>query len=89
MAELTSSFGVALRQLRRHKGWSQEALAAHANLNRGYVGDLERNLAIPSLGTLEKLAAALDCKPSSLIEHVEDVAGLRQRRGLQLSAIAG
>ena len=89
MAELTSSFGIALRQLRTRKGWSQEALAAHADLNRGYVGDLERNLAMPSLGTLEKLATALDCKPSSLIEHVEDVAGMREQRGLRLSAIAG
>jgi len=89
MAELTSSFGVALRQLRMRKGWSQEALAAQADLNRGYVGDLERNLAVPSLGTLEKLAAALDCKPSRLIEHVEGVAGMREQRGLRLSAIAG
>ncbi len=89
MAELIPSFGVALRQLRTRKGWSQEALAAHADLNRSYVGDLERSLAVPSLGTLEKLAAALDCKPSSLIEHVEDVAGRREQRGLRLSAIAG
>jgi XRE family transcriptional regulator, regulator of sulfur utilization len=92
MAELTSSFGVALRQLRTRRGWSQEALALYADLNRSYVGDLERNLSTPSLVTLEKLAAALDCSPSTLLEHVEDIASLRELRelrGLHLSGIAG
>ena len=60
MTELSRSFGNAVRQVREERGWSQERLAEHADLNRSYVGDLERGRAMPSLATLTKLAAALD-----------------------------
>jgi len=89
MRDITAYFGLALRQLRDARGWSQEALAQRANLNRTYVGDLERNLATPSLLTLEKLAHALGCPPSALLVQVEQVAHLRRARHSQLMAIAG
>ena len=57
MTELSRSFGNAVRQVREERGWSQERLAEHADLNRSYVGDLERGRAMPSLVTLTKLAA--------------------------------
>ena len=89
MPDITTHFGLALRQLRDARGWSQELLAQRANLNRTYVGDLERNLATPSLLTLEKLSQALGCSPSALLNHVENLAHLRQVRHSQLMAIAG
>jgi transcriptional regulator with XRE-family HTH domain len=89
MRDITAHFGLALRQLRDARGWSQEALAQRANLNRTYVGDLERNLATPSLLTLEKLAHALGCPTSALLVQVEQVAHLRRARHSQLMAIAG
>jgi len=46
MSQLPNHFGLALRNLREQKGWSQEALAEHADLNRSYVGELERGQAI-------------------------------------------
>ena len=50
MTELSRSFGNAVRQVREERGWSQERLAEHADLNRSYIGDLERGRAMPCGG---------------------------------------
>jgi transcriptional regulator with XRE-family HTH domain len=88
MNELVSSFGISVRQLRERHGWSQEALAERADLNRSYVGELERGQAIPSLVTLEKLAEALDLSLTSLMAHTECNVQSRLVRGIQLTSIA-
>ncbi len=71
MTRLAVHFGSAVRDLREARGWSQEQLAEHADLNRSYVGDLERGQAMPSLATLTKLACALGLQVSALIAHFE------------------
>lgn len=71
MNPLPHSFGITVRQLRETRGWSQEALAERADLNRSYVGEIERGKAIASLLTLEKLARALGTSPSILLAHCE------------------
>jgi transcriptional regulator with XRE-family HTH domain len=88
MSELVNSFGTAVRQLRDRQGWSQEDLAERADLNRSYVGELERGKAIPSLLTLEKIAGALGISTTSLLTHAERIAQTRLVRGLELTAIA-
>lgn len=57
-------FGGAVRRLREGHGWSQELLAEKADLNRSYLGEVERGCVMPSLATAAKLAAAL-CLPLS------------------------
>lgn len=57
-------FGGAVRRLREGRGWSQELLAEKADLNRSYLGEVERGCVMPSLATAAKLAAAL-CLPLS------------------------
>jgi transcriptional regulator with XRE-family HTH domain len=49
-----------LRRLRVEKGLSQESLAVDAEIDRTYVSRLERNMENPTVGVLERLAAALD-----------------------------
>lgn len=88
MKQLVSSFGITVRQLREQQGWSQEALAERADLNRSYVGELERGQAIPSLLTLKKLALALDLSLSNLMAHAERIEQTRLVRGIQLTSIA-
>jgi transcriptional regulator with XRE-family HTH domain len=76
MTTLVSRFGAAVRELREAQGWSQEKLAEHADLNRSYLGEIERGDAVPSLATIAKLAAALGLHLSALLarcEHVPDV----------------
>ena len=46
MSNIVEIFGVAVRQLREARGWSQEQLSEQANLNRSYVGEIERGRAI-------------------------------------------
>ena len=65
---LVQSFGAGVRALRKARGWSQERLAENSNLNRSYIGEIERGSVIASLVTLEKLAAALKLTPSALLE---------------------
>ena len=48
-----------LRRIRVAKNLSQEALAADADVDRTYVGRLERGLENPTVGILDRLATAL------------------------------
>jgi transcriptional regulator with XRE-family HTH domain len=88
MSQLPLHFGGALRQLRERLGWSQEALAEHADLNRSYVGELERGQAIASLITIEKLASALSLSVTTLMSHTERISISRASSGIELTAIA-
>jgi transcriptional regulator with XRE-family HTH domain len=64
-------FSQVLRQMREERGWSQEQLAERADLNRSYLGEVERGRAVPSLLTVSKLARALEVQMSSLIARCE------------------
>ena len=74
MTELIQNFGVAVRHFREAQGWSQELLAEKADLNRSYLGEVERGRVIPSLATAHKLASALNISLSSLLAHCEQQA---------------
>ena len=74
MSALVQDFGLAVRHFREHHGWSQELLAEKADLNRSYLGEVERGRAIPSLATAAKLAAALGIPLSGLLAHCEQQA---------------
>jgi len=71
MSDSIQRFSIVLRQLREERGWSQEHLAERADLNRSYLGEVERGHAIPSLITVFKLASALEIRLSSFISRCE------------------
>ena len=52
-----------LKRLRRERGISQEELADKAEINRNYVGMIERAENAASVDMLEKLAEALEAEP--------------------------
>ena len=54
-----------LRRLRQAKGLSQEELADRADINRNYVGLLEREEHAATVDMLEKLAAVLEVDPAT------------------------
>ena len=56
-----------LRQLRNAKGLSQEELADRADINRNYVGLLEREQHAATVDMLEKLTAVLEVDPIDLL----------------------
>lgn len=65
------AFGRVLRQKRKVAGLTQEQLAHEADVQRNYVSLIERGVHQPTIIVLFKLAQALRCRPSELIESVE------------------
>jgi len=61
-------FGARLRTLRKAARLSQEALAFQSELDRSYVGQVERGERNISLQNLAKLARALDVAPYELLQ---------------------
>jgi transcriptional regulator with XRE-family HTH domain len=57
-----------IRELRKKKNVTQEKLALEANLNRAYVGYIERGERKPSVDTLAKLAKVLGVKLYELLK---------------------
>lgn len=69
---LSIYFGKIVKRIREERGLSQEVLADRADLNRSYVGEVERGTAMPSLSTVTKIAKALNLSPSALLARHED-----------------
>ena len=51
--------GRRIRHLRDEKGWTQQLLADHADMNREHLSDLENGQYDPASGMVEKIAKAL------------------------------
>ena len=58
-----------LRSLRHAKGMSQEELADRADINRNYVGMLEREQHSATVDMLEKLAEVLEADPAEFFRR--------------------
>lgn len=59
-------FGDRVRNLRKAKGFSQEAFADECGLDRTYVGGIERGERNLALKNIEVIATALDISISEL-----------------------
>jgi transcriptional regulator with XRE-family HTH domain len=57
-----------LRRWRVRRGMSQETLGVDAGIDRTYVGRLERGIENPTVGVLDRLAAALSIKISDFFK---------------------
>ncbi|TWT14617.1 helix-turn-helix domain-containing protein [Planomicrobium sp. CPCC 101079] len=67
--EILKDFGKRVKELRLKAGITQESLAIRAELDRSYVGAIERGVKNLSLLNIEKLANALDVDLPYLFEH--------------------
>ena len=61
--EIREVLALNLRRFRQAKGLSQEELADRADINRNYVGMLEREQHAATIDMLEKLADVLETDP--------------------------
>jgi transcriptional regulator with XRE-family HTH domain len=70
--------GQRVRELRTKRGLTQQALAESAGIPQTHVSAIELGLMQPNLGTLLRLALALECKVSALFSvfDKEDLAKL-------------
>lgn len=61
------SFGRAIRKFRERKNMSQEDLALSAQMDRSYVGRVERGEKSVSLDKIWQLCTALEATPAELL----------------------
>jgi transcriptional regulator with XRE-family HTH domain len=61
--------GRKIRALRRAKGWSQQLLADHAELERAHLSRLEEGRREAGLRVLERIALALDVDVEDLVRR--------------------
>lgn len=63
-----TGLGAVIRELRSEIGRSQEALAVDAELDRSYMGGIERGEHNLTLINLQKIATALGTQPSKILQ---------------------
>lgn len=66
-----TGFGANLRAVRLEAGLSQQRLGSACRLHRTEISLLERGAREPRLGTVVRLARALDVPPARLLEGIE------------------
>ncbi|HEX6641767.1 MAG TPA: helix-turn-helix transcriptional regulator [Thermoanaerobaculia bacterium] len=71
-------FGERLRELREKRGETVRSLADQMGMSFAYLSEMERGVKVPSLTTIIRLAIALDCKVTDLV----DVFNRRNLRSL-------
>lgn len=67
-SEISIKFGNKAREIRTKKGFSQEYLAHIANVDRTYIGMIERAERNVTLVSMEKIANALEVPLKDLID---------------------
>lgn len=71
---LQIDFGIAIQQLRKQRGLSQERLALEADIDRRYMSDVENGKRNISLDIMERIARKLGIEVSELIRQAEEVS---------------
>lgn len=64
---LAARIGQRVRALRTAAEFGFDAFVEETGLGRGYVSELERGLVIPTIGTLARVARALDVTVADLV----------------------
>lgn len=66
--DVRQRLAVNMKRLRKERGWSQEALADEAGLDRTYISGIERVVKNPTVTVVERIALALDCRVGNLLD---------------------
>jgi len=83
--DVREQFGLTMQRLRRERSLSQEDLAGLTDIDRAYVGRLERGEANPTLLMMVRIAMALGVLLVDLVQSVtlpasaEDAPSLPRR----------
>ena len=64
-------FGERLREVRLAKGLTQSELAGRCGTSIAAISHIERGTKVPTLTTLVRLADALQCKVTKLVEVLD------------------
>lgn len=66
--DVKQRLAVNMKRLRKERGWSQEALADEAGLDRTYISGIERVVKNPTIIVVDRVAAALKCGLGDLLD---------------------
>lgn len=66
LKKIRKEFGLRVRELRKERGYSQEAFADECGLHRTYIGAIERGERNVAIDNIAKIAKALNVKVSQL-----------------------
>lgn len=66
--DVRQRFAANMKRLRKERGWSQEALADEAGLDRTYISGIERRVKNPTITVVERVAKALVCSLGDLLD---------------------
>jgi transcriptional regulator with XRE-family HTH domain len=61
-------FGQRLRELREKRGETVRSLAELTGMSYPYISEMENGVKVPSLTTLLRLAVALECEVTDLVD---------------------
>ena len=67
---VNKAFGKRVAELRKKAGFSQEKFAFQCNIDRTYIGTIERGEKSPTLNTIQKIAQALNMPLYQLFENL-------------------
>lgn len=71
MSELSKLFGEKIRSVRTAKGISQDKLAVKSQIDRSYIGRIDRGEVNITMDKLYILATALECNPEELLPSMD------------------
>ena len=66
--DVRKRLAVNMKRLRKERGWSQEALADAAGLDRTYISGIERMVRNATLTVLDRISKALNCGVGDLAD---------------------
>jgi transcriptional regulator with XRE-family HTH domain len=72
-------FGAAVRELRKARGFSQEAFGDACGIDRSYMGGIERGEHNLALVNILKIVAALDMQPSQFFASLDKPSNGRSK----------
>jgi transcriptional regulator with XRE-family HTH domain len=67
--DVNIAFGKRVAELRKDAGYSQETFAFKCNVDRTYIGTIERGEKSPTLNTIDKIAQAIGITKSELFNY--------------------
>jgi len=71
--DIRKQFGKRVRELRKARGYSQEAFAHECEIHRTYIGDVERGERNIALDNITKIAATLGIELSELFDGISAI----------------
>lgn len=81
--------GRRIRDIRKAKGWTQEALGSRADISYKFIGEVERGQQNPSFDTLSKIADALEIELADLFRFEQGITNRKDIEARLVKIIKG